>query len=220
MWVGQIRNELIYFFIAGRYDLWYWFWRMDGDLCLMENMQMQKNNTYQNLREYKTFNKYSGRLRFIFCLIQRILNEDIKIPEVTCLCSIRLNNSRSPCVPVPAKDIYCEQGRALPSSATMWGMTTASMAMLKKRKKKKEKMRRRRRRGRRTAGGLTPTLKHKPAWGQAGFTKGQDVVDLYRNHTEEMSANFLSHWHPSVCVCVSLQTPHHYPTSPPSAWGF
>lgn len=140
MWVGQICNELInFFFIAGRYDLWYWFWRMDGDMCLMENMQMQKNNTYQNLREYKTFNKYSGRLRFIFCLIQRILNEDIKIPEVTCLCSIRLNNSRSPCVPVPAKDIYCEQGRALPSSATMWGMTTASMAMLKKRKKKRRR---------------------------------------------------------------------------------
>lgn len=39
---------------------------MDGDLCLMENMQMQKNNTYQNLREYKTFNKYSVRLRLIF----------------------------------------------------------------------------------------------------------------------------------------------------------
>lgn len=87
---------------------------------------------------------------------------------------------------------------------------------------KKHKTEEKRRRGGEgwRLGVITPTLKHKPAWGQAGFTKGQDVVDLYRNHTEEMSVNFLSLWHPSVsvsesvCLCVF---PHNPPATLPTS---
>lgn len=139
-----------------------------------------------------------------------ILKEDVRMPEVTWLSWIRPNNSRSPRVSVLSKAIYCKQGRALPSSATMPCMTAASMVVLKKNTGLRKRWRRSgwggrgRKEGVGEGGVVTPTLKRKPAWGQAGFTKGQDVVDLYRNHTEEMSVNFLSFWHPCVCACLSV----------------
>lgn len=90
-------------------------------------MHFRKQSTH-NVDEIQTCRHVQVIIRFNPC----ILKEDVRMPEVTWLSWIRLNNSRSPRVSVLSKAIYCEQGRALPSSATMRGMTAASMVVLKK----------------------------------------------------------------------------------------